>query len=374
MHPYSIDYATNAFWLAVAARLMPFLGNVETTLGYYWMDEVERCYRRSDFLVVEVAKRTRGKIPDWYIVEWFAMSEDLGKEEGFLAAAETREACVAYIAGRCGDSDLWPDGLSYDPIQDHVMLYAGIAPFAVIRPLGSPATTIASATRSRVETTLLGLQKHKSPSYEFAKRLSRWPGLSTIRGVSIRNPCIDPHLPCPSEWLISARRLWARAGKGEASTAQAQALAAAVLNVPSWNHVTGLLPAAAPRSHWWALYSPFHVARAEAPRLIGDDAAIGVYQDPVEAFLDFITRAGRICRHWGGAEASVTDDLAGMPFFTVRDIPPADAPIHDRIVPRDGTFMVAVSHAEGYDNWLDVAHAIEGDFETGLRKLLTIDT
>jgi hypothetical protein len=66
MHPYETDYATNVFWDALKTRLAPVLGDVETTLGHYWMDLFERCFSRADFLALAAARKTRGKGFDWF--------------------------------------------------------------------------------------------------------------------------------------------------------------------------------------------------------------------------------------------------------------------------------------------------------------------
>jgi hypothetical protein len=93
------------------------------------------------------------------------------------------------------------------------------------------------------------------------------------------------------EWLISARALLASTGQSEATTSQAQALAAAAFGFKSWNHLCGLIPAGEPKSAWWSMCAPYYVHGEDA----SDHATIRVYCDPIEGFIDFCSRAARAC-------------------------------------------------------------------------------
>jgi hypothetical protein len=287
MNPYvSLDYGTNPFWDRLIGRIKPFLGDVEQTLGRYWMDAFETCFARSDFLAVETAQATRGKVPRWYVLEF---SEGTLQIDDWVLAGETAEQCIAHLHERCDAEHLWPTRIEYGRDSGKTTFYDDRGEIlAIVRPLPE-ARPIAASLRTRSESTLLGLRKAPYAGQEFVRRLAKWPGMNAQAWSvnksnyerRIATEC-NAHWPCPSEWLLSARILLQAAGRGKPSTAEAQSFAAAALGLPSWNHLCGLLPPQASVGDWCSLAGPYN---------LDSESAQVIVREPIEAFLDSVPLA-----------------------------------------------------------------------------------
>lgn len=283
MHPYDTEYASNEFWAALALRVEPLIGDVEKTLGYYWMDEVEDHFSRWDWLAVQMARK-HGRVHDgWYVLRWHRPGLDLGDDE--LVAGESVRDCLAHMAMRCTDGGKWPSAVSFDSPRTTFTLNGD--PFAELWPAPPPQARD-DDTLSRVESTVLGLQFHENQAQALGRRIGKWPGMRSVSGEAPDKA--TAHLPCPSEWLNAARHLWQKANKREATTAEAQQLAAAVFESPSWNHLCGLIAGRMNKDAWWSINGPFVVNDGN------NDGAFSVHTSMADGFIEFARRAGDLAR------------------------------------------------------------------------------
>lgn len=366
MRPNTLSYATNQFWTDLASRLEPLIGNVEISLGRSWMDAVEAGFSRWDFLAIETAKRTRGKAPDWYILEWHEAAHGYEGDDDWLVAGESREECIAHLVERCQDRSVWPTACDHDERSDRTTFKLDETTFAVIRPV-RPSQPVDAATRSRVEGTLIALRKHGNPHAEFAKRLARWPGLSVLHAedrANFRAP--SAHWPCPAEWLMSARLLWAKAGTPEPSTSQAQQLAAAVTGFPTWNHLCGLMPSSANDDDWWSLSSPYYVYGTDP----ANHETNAVFRGPVEAFLAFRSSAAQVCAGLDAAQARFSATVPGSPWLSIDPTIPTN-PSFEQLCTRGLVTLMPTNAALFESATLDhVRSVLKEGYANGLSSLL----
>ncbi|CAE6795500.1 hypothetical protein R70006_05053 [Paraburkholderia domus] len=367
MHPYSssILLGQNEFWTAVAERVRPLLGDVEVKLGRLWRDTVESSFNRSDFQAIEVARRSGGKRPHWHILQWHAAAASISGDYDSILGGETRAECVAHLVSQCTAEGVWPTSVCYrDDGQTTEFGLLG-QPFAVIRAAARPRS-VSERMRARIEGTLLGLEKAGSAQRELTRRLARWPGLSTItEGYSSGD---EAHWPCPSEWLIASRRLWAAAGYAEVGLGQAQQLATAVFGFKSWNHLCALVPSTESKSIWWAMCAPYYVGEGDS-----DIPTVAAYQDVADAFLDFQSRVAIACASSKDVSIGYHSSLSGLPGITARGT--AEAPTTKSMPSLKPTLahMHPVEHVSLGEELLDrVRSALEIDDLAGLRALLMI--
>ena len=360
----------DAFWDGVLARVKPILGDVRQKFGEFWIDPLAACFARPDWWAIRMAARTGGKVPHWYVLEWHEAALEITRDDDYLVAGESREECLAHLADRCTFDGVWPTSFAYQQDDDRTSFTLGDMPFAVIRPVAAPGT-VDERTRSRVESTLLGLGKGLSQQAEFERRLAKWPGLANICSESFPLPqkavC---HWPCPSEWLASARMLLDAAGLANAGTAHAQALAAAAFGFKSWMHLCGLVPSSAHKSAWWSMCTPYYVHGEDA----SDHATIRVYQDAVEGFLDLQSRASLACERQRGVEVSYSSTLIGLPCISLQSPPPPPSP--EWAVPLQDTLVCLspVNSAEYEDSSMArVLTATKDGYVRGLSRLFMID-
>ncbi|MGF6440577.1 hypothetical protein [Paraburkholderia youngii] len=306
MYPYGFSYGHDDFWAALAARVKPFLGDVENTLGYHWMDLVEEQFSRPDFVVVNMALRYAGKELVWYVVEWFESASGVYEQGESPLAGESRDSCLAYVLERCNEDGTWPDGVRFDEVRDRTTFTLRGVDFATVYRL-EPDGPVDSTALTRVESSLLALRRNGGSS-EFPKRFRKWPGLGNVKANEERRPTAT-HWPCPAEWLMSAGSLLLKAGVPEPTALQRQQLAAAVFGAPSWNHLCGLVPAERPKSDWWSLYAPTVVQVDGSPRGYYER----IYQGSAAAFLDFRARAAEALALGEADTAWLTQDITGYP-------------------------------------------------------------
>lgn len=369
MRPYSMEFS-DAFWTGVRARIEPILGDVRQKFGKFWIDQIEASFPRTDWMAVQQATTHGGKLPSWYVLEWHEAALEVCGDDDYLVAGESREECLAHLADRCTYEGIWPTSFTYQERGDKTTFTLNNMLFAVIRPVASP-TPLDDRKRSRVESTLLGLEQAESQTFEFKRRFAKWPGVENICAESFPSPR-EPrcHWPCPSEWLASARLLLRAAGLPDSGTAQAQALAAAAFGQKSWNHLCGLMPADSHKSAWWSMCCPYYVHEEDA----GDHSTIRVFQDVVEGFIDFHSRAARACGHRDGVEISYSRSPRGLPCITLESEPAPPSP--EWALPRQDTLacLLPVNPVVFEDVWLErVCDATKDGYIPGLSRLFMID-
>jgi hypothetical protein len=371
MHPYSSfhPFGQEKFWTAVADRLRPLLGDVEVVLGVEWNEEVKKFFNRADFQAIEVARSSRGRVPQWHVLEWYPCSYSISYDEDSILAGESRAECIAHLVSKCTAEGVWPDSLRY--MDDGQTTEFGLIgeTFAIVRPATS-SKAISERVRARIDNTLLGLAKANSQCDEFTKRLARWPGLSSVVPVDsvMRDGC---HWPGPSEWLISSRRLWAAAGKAEVGLSQAQELAAAVFGFKSWNQLCGLLPSTATTSSWWSMCAPYYVSESDEK---AEAATAAVYQDVANAFLDFRSRVAKACSSSSFVGIDYHGSFEGHPGIRVCGAPERMSPGSKFLTHPTITHLHPVEYVSLGEDQVDrVRSILESDDEAGLRALLLID-
>ena len=318
MHPYQTNYATNQFWTDVKTRLAPVLGDVETSLGQYWMDRFEDCFNRSDFLALEIAKQTNGHGFNWFLIELHQAAERLIEDDSICAANSQMQA-IAHLAARCSEVGVWPSEAIYVNQTNVIELKLGNQPFALIKPLPRSITNN-EATLVRSKSTLHGLRKSSNCAQELTKRTKSWPGLSTIVYKSSFLPDKTFHFATPSEWLISARKLAATAGLGEISTSQAQQLAATAMGEPTWNHLCGHFQENVPGP---TLSCPWYVSSGGLGLA---SESYTPYSDFYDGFAVFLARAQDLVSGQDGWQICPGTTLYRTPYFTLEHPPESPPP------------------------------------------------
>lgn len=373
MHPYSISIHSKAFWNGIASRVTPLIGDVATRLGKSWMDQVEHRFNRNDFFTVAAAREAQAPLPQWHVLTWHSAPDEMVRDDDGVVAGTSREECLAHLLGRCSEFGVWPTQIIKDPASERVLF---VASRGVIASIGrvAPSKRISDEVRSRAEGVLLGLRKAASPDAELAKRVARWPGLGEV-GAEERD-ARDVHWPCPTEWLLSARLLLEEAGFRDAPTSQAQALAAAILDQPSWNHLCGLRGPEMPKSAWWTVGAPY-VVRDSAEE--GPPSA--VYGDAVEAFIELARRSSEAlgAAAWLGASVKLGSTLSRAPYIEMRDRRSIPDSIVDPIARLSAEYergyvaMFPVNRAQYEDVWLHrVEVAMKRGIDDGLSELFQI--
>ena len=309
MNPYDIDYATKDFWDALKARLLPILGDVETTLGYTWMDQFENCFSRADFWALAAAKKSKSGF-DWHLIELFDAAEEIVDDESIMAA-DSRAEAIAYLLYQCTEHGVWPDAVQCHADDGRIEFASGGQPFAVIRRL--PPSAVSIEVCERVEGTLLGLRKAAKLNTEFTKRLRRWPGLSKIDSNDEGLKHLDFHLPDTSEWLLSAKKLATLSGLPALTTSQAQNLAAIAFGELSWNHLCGHLKHVEASRSLVSLCCPWYIYQGYDDKV--DDST--VYQEFSEAFATFLGKAKEIVSTRNDPQQFIqaVSTTTGLPYF-----------------------------------------------------------
>ncbi len=285
-----VDLYTNQFWDGVRARLAPLLGDLAVSLGEDWMDDFEELFSRGDFLTVRASRWNKGQPPIWTRVTLLYENLPDGAagrfDADFITAARSEGQALAWLVGRCSDAGIWPEGILHEG-HDWVFLRGGV-PFARI---GSAQISQASESdRKRAMGTLTKTRAHSDPEGELRKRFSRWP---RVGGLEVTGPQLPgeegralPHLPIPSEWLISAHELCRRTGQTQPSHALCQAVASAALGAESWNHIAGPLDIQACQA-----YCPWLLA--------SEETEYGLFSDPFAAFPALV----RLGEEWAAGAA-----------------------------------------------------------------------
>lgn len=316
MNPYLSDYASSQFWSTMASRMDPVIGDVPRVLGGKWMDIFERCFSRHDFLAVETARRTRGVTPAWHMLELHSAAQAIEADERIMAGESAAE-CLAGLQLLCEQEDCWPDAVNRDSNSGEMILFRAGERFAVVRPVGEYG--VSASLQRRAEATLTRLRKAGCETPEFVKRMARWPALGIVqeRPADVRDTRhLGIHFPCPAEWLLSARMLFAAVGRVDASTQEAQSLVAAVFGLPGWNHLCGLLPPKASVSDWWSMAAPYLVYPDGAEYQEYSESELLVplaFRGPGEAFQKFVYFAQKACRTADNFYLHLAVSLSGMP-------------------------------------------------------------
>ena len=106
--------------------------------------------------------------------------------------------------------------------------------------LAHPSSPTCFPEQARYTGLLTGLAAAEGPRETFVQRLRELPGWGTAKLVLSENFGRDEwgHAPLPKEWRRVSAEILREVGLTEATPAQIEALACAVLDFPSWNHLS----------------------------------------------------------------------------------------------------------------------------------------
>lgn len=289
MHPYETSYGENQFWDALNRRLIPHVGSLPVKFGTRWYDEFERCFTRSDFYAVAMARANKTRPIRWCVVHLLGEGLRLIDEDDKMACSSWEKA-IGYLVGRCISVGLWPDSFKLNEERGSLEISLRGEAFALIREHG-PATQPLGSQEKRAQSTIVGLRDEQDWVSDLHKRLKRWPGLQEI-GLSLDPTLNDAckHLPLPSEWLRCAKRLGQLAGIASVDTKKAQEIASAVFDEPSWHHLCALASEGTGALEWECISGPWYASLT----LNGDDAIESIVStSPYSAFRSFIELASQ---------------------------------------------------------------------------------
>lgn len=123
---------------------------------------------------------------------------------------------------------------------------------------GSPAYF---PEQTRYASMLAGLAVTENPDETLVRRISALPGWGGIKLTSSNSsPHQMAHAPIPKEWRKVSREILRRMGVWNATSAEVEELVCAVLDFPSWNHLTATYDAAASSPHGLAMYCTWYSA------------------------------------------------------------------------------------------------------------------
>jgi hypothetical protein len=287
MHPYEIPYGENQFWEALNRRLIPHVGSLPIKFGTGWYDTFERCFTRSDFYAVAMARANKRRPVTWCVVHLFGEGLRLMDEDDKMSCSSWEKA-IGYLAGRCIAVGLWPDSFKLDEERGSVELLLRGEALALIREHG-PVTKPPGGQETRAKSTIVGLRDEQDWVLDLHKRMKRWPGLKEL-GLS-KDPTLSEackHLPLPSEWLRCAKRLGRVAGIASVDTNKAQEIAAAVFDEPSWHHLCALASEGTGALEWEYVSGPWFAGLTAN----GNDTIESIVStSPYTAFRSFIELA-----------------------------------------------------------------------------------
>ncbi len=244
MHTYATEsYTTDAFWEAVRGRLARaeidpenLWGNAKlakTNFHHSWIHAFEMAFSNADFLTACLA-RDGADVPRPFILRFHKAAERATEQDADNWATSFAEA-AAYVYECCRDSLVFPDQCSVDRIAGRLSLRLQGEPFAEVAPMVATAARRESDV-DRARSTLVGFRDADDPIAELCKRLSRWPGMERLQAdESTSNVLWGYHLPVPAEWLWTARRMLASAGR-PSDLSSAQKFIAALFGAESFNH------------------------------------------------------------------------------------------------------------------------------------------
>jgi hypothetical protein len=361
MSIHGIDHGQDIFWEAIAARLIPYLGNVEHALGLHWAEKFESYFSKADFAVLQTVKRLVGKVPVWYVIRRYEALNDFINEEDPVLAGESRAHCIAFLLEHSKEYRALLK-VVYDEQADQTVFLREGKPWATVGPVEN-RRCVNGPTRTRVESTLVKLRKNGAVQEEFAKRLARWPHLSGIRTYELGNSKPEAHWPCPAEWLLSSQMMLNHVGATEPTTALVQALAAAAFGFTSWNQLCSLLPKAE-KSDWWSFYSAYLV-RGEHQL---SQTPIAVFSDPIEAFLEFCKQADKVMTNLRFLESNFSSDIFNFPVLKLTS--PDDELRSAHLKPTTIVMKAVTKPPIDCDKVNSVLVATHADYIGGLRGLL----
>lgn len=244
MNDFSSSQVIEGRWDLMCRRLESLLGDVAELLGSRWFVTLERLFSEADLDAAAVLRGGSLPHPDWFVMRYTEAGRRIDGEETGIVCAPSQQAAIASLLAACESARFMPTKVVHDSAQRSWQLFAGQALLVTVSPL--IVKEVSAKLRARAFGTLKCLRAAKNPAVEFLKRLRRWPHLAQVQ----QDEELDAdsvlamlermaHLPCPAEWLLSARMLCKACGLVKPDSAFIEKVAAAALGAPSWNHLAG---------------------------------------------------------------------------------------------------------------------------------------
>lgn len=302
-------------WGQIRRRVEPLLGNLETHFEEInqWHIVLDQIFSSVDLRVSENLIHGRDALPSWIAIQPIVgVGQDPFEVE--TRYAPTFAEAVASLVDECRKRSLLPTSISLDASSEILDLWTGTQHmFRVSRMVFRPVSDL---NRDRAEGTVIGVRKFDVPEEELLRRISRWPGLSRIvlndsarlriEGREGDRGAVFPaaernHHPEPKEWLLSVRALCARCGHPEPDRNFLEAVAAAVFNVPTWNHLASRWKGRASS----AMSGPWRISFSGESA--GGEIEGGFYADGIDAMADLLARApNEFVRDWPQVELAMS--------------------------------------------------------------------